>query len=221
MTQYQDKIEDILSNAERYHLAYYAAETFRGPSLYFHRRSLEARNSADFTHYLEYIYATLNSWGMHRMGKTGSKMQSFEIFQKSVEKIRGEIKTAESISYHSINNEDWKLLGKIFMNINVMASKTTIVGNSKVMAHLLPNIIPPIDREYTLKFLKGNTNIKNDIFYEWRLMQEIISDFFIPVAVDQNFNSLAQSWISNQSQYPWDTSVLKVIDNLVIGMRKV
>jgi hypothetical protein len=107
------------------------------------------------------------------------------------------------------------------MNINIMASGTTIVGNSKVMAHLFPDIVPPIDREYTLKFLTGNTNIKNDLFHEWRLMQEIISDFFIPVAVNQDFNSLAQGWISNQSQYPWDTSVLKVIDNLVIGMRKI
>jgi len=221
VNQFQDKIDDILLNAERYHSAYYAAETFRGPSLYFHKRSLEARNSTNFSLYLEYIYATLASWGMHRMGKGGSKMQSFDVFQKSVERIRDDIKEAENINFHSVNNEDWKLLSKIFMNINVMASGTTIVGNSKVMAHLLPDIIPPIDREYTLKFLKGNTNIKNDIFYEWRLMKEIISDFFIPVAVDQNFNSLSQGWISNQSQYPWDTSALKVIDNLVIGVRKI
>ena len=155
------------------------------------------------------------------MGKTGSKIQSFEVFQKGIDGIRGEIKAAESINYYSVNDEDWRLLGKIFMHKNVMASETSIVGNSKVMAHLLPDIVPPIDREYTLKLLKGNTNIKNDIFYEWRLMHEIISDFFIPIAVDQNFSSLAQGWISNQSQYPWDTSVLKVIDNIVIGMRKV
>jgi hypothetical protein len=28
---------------------------------------------------------------------------------------------------------------------------------------------------------------------------------------------LASTWISQQSLYPWDTSILKTIDNLLIG----
>ena len=53
MSQYQTQISSILENAERYHSAYYAAETFRGPSLYFHLRSLDTRQSSDFIRHLE------------------------------------------------------------------------------------------------------------------------------------------------------------------------
>ncbi|NWF76406.1 MAG: hypothetical protein HXY53_07560 [Nitrospirae bacterium] len=220
MNNYQYKVLDILHNAEKYHDAYYKAETFRGPSLYFHRRTLEMANSDNFELYLEFIYATLASWGMHRMGKGGSKMQSFDVFKRSVLGIKDKIEEAKKINYQNVTNSDWGLLEKIFRGIKVMASGTSIVGNSKVMAHMIPNIVPPIDREYTLKYLKGNTNIRNGLDYEWKLMKEIISEFFIPVAKDTEFVKKANTWIANQPEYPWDTSIFKVIDNLVIGASK-
>ena len=177
-------------------------------------------NSDNFELYLEYIYATLASWGMHRMGKGGSKMQSFDVFKESILKIKDKIGEAKKINYQNVTESDWEVLEKIFCGIKVMASGTSIVGNSKVMAHMVPNIVPPIDREYTLKYLKGNTNIRNGIDYEWKLMKEIISEFFIPIARNTEFVKKANDWIADQSKYPWDTSVFKVIDNLVIGARK-
>lgn len=220
MNNYRHKVSNIITHAEKYHKTYYDAETFRGPSLYFHRRSLEMINSDNFELYLEYIYATLASWGMHRMGKGGSKMQSFDVFKESILKIKDKIGEAKKINYQNVTESDWEVLEKIFCGIKVMASGTSIVGNSKVMAHMVPNIVPPIDREYTLKYLKGNTNIRNGIDYEWKLMKEIISEFFIPIARNTEFVKKANDWIADQSKYPWDTSVFKVIDNLVIGARK-
>ena len=81
-----------------------------------------------------------------------------------------------------------------------------------------PNIVPPIDREYTLRYLYGTTTIANDVDKEWRMMGEIMSGFFIPVASDAAFAARADKWIALQR--PWDTSVMKVIDNLLIGSRK-
>jgi hypothetical protein len=81
--EYHGNIKQILSNAENYHDAYYKAEIFRGHSLYFHERALATRNNpASLTH-LEYVYATLASWGMHRMGRGGSKMRSLDFFLKA------------------------------------------------------------------------------------------------------------------------------------------
>jgi hypothetical protein len=51
-------------------------------------------------------------------------------------------------------------------------------------------------------------------------MKEIISQFFIPVACDTTFYPKAEEWMKRNEDYPWDTSVLKVVDNLVIGSRK-
>jgi hypothetical protein len=115
---------------------------------------------------------------------------------------------------------NWLILEHIFRSIRVMASATILVGNSKVMAHLCPNIAPPIDREYTLFYLKGNKNIRNDPTYEWTLMREIIEELFIPVAKNPQILTLAENWMSDQEKWPWDTSIFKTIDNLVIGSKK-
>lgn len=220
MTLYDDKIRDLLENADRYHNAYYEAEVFRGPSLYFHIRSLETRNSPNALSHLEYIYATLASWGMHRMGKRGSNMQSFAVFYTSIESINDKISTAQQFDLQRMTVEQWTLLEEIFKGIKIMASRTSLVGNSKVMHHMMPDIVPPIDRKYTLQYLRGTTSIKNDLSSEWQTMREIIKDFFAPIAHDREFAVKARNWISRQDDYPWDTSVIKVIDNLVIGSRK-
>jgi hypothetical protein len=220
MMPYQDKVRDILANAERYHQAHYKAETFRGPSLYFHHRALETRQSPAALTHLEYVYATLASWGMHRMGKGGSKMESFDTFRRSIESLQAKISEAQRFDFREMNGQKWALLKEIFQGTNIMASGTSIVGNSKVMHHMMPNIVPPIDREYTLRYLRGNTNIRNDLDHEWQIMKEIISDFFIPVACDRAFSDMASKWMATQDEYPWDTTVLRVVDNLVIGSKK-
>ena len=217
--QYEEHVRDILTNAEKYHQAYYEAETFRGPSLYFHHRALETRDKPNVAH-LEYVYATLSAWGMHRMGKGGSKMQPFDTFCQSIEPLLDSITRAQSFHFKEMTDKNWSVLKKIFQGINVMASGTMLVGNSKVMHHILPNIVPPIDREYTLWYLRGNTNIKNEMDSEWRLMKGIILDFFIPVASNEGFLYKATKWIEKKAEFPWDTSILKVIDNLVIGSKK-
>ena len=62
--------------------------------------------------------------------------------------------------------------------------------------------------------------IRNNLEGEWLIMKEIISQFFNPVASDTTFYSKAEQWMKRKEDYPWDTSVLKVADNLVIGSKK-
>lgn len=221
MPDYAQRLSDITANADAYHQAYYDVKTFGGPSLYFHRKSLEAGDPADFTRRLEYVYATLTAWGMHRMGRGGSKMLPFDAFQMSMMPLKDRIREAATIQPPEMTEGDWANIEAIFKGIRVMASGTSIVGNSKVLAHLIPNIVPPIDREYTLRFLRGNTNITNGLDQEWLLMKEVITMFFIPVSSDTSFQAKAKGWLLDQTHYPWDTSVLKIIDNLIIGVRKL
>lgn len=47
---------------------------------------------------------------------------------------------------------------------------------------------------------------------------KVIERLFIPVAADREFRTKADSWMSQQETFPWDTSVFKVIDNLIIGV---
>jgi len=213
-----DRVRHLLENADRFHSAYHLADTFGGPSLYFHERALESRHAPASLPHLEYVYATLASWGMHRMGSGGSKMCAFREFHASVNGLEGKILSAQGLMPATINEAGWSVLKEIFMGIKIMSSRTLLVGNSKAMHHMMPNIIPPIDREYTLRYLCGNTMIANNPEKEWQTMRTLIAGFFIPVATDAAFTAKAATWLA--AKRPWDTSVMKLVDNLLIGSRK-
>lgn len=211
------KVREILQHADAYHQRYYASETFGGPSIHFHRRALGMWGKVTGVERLELIYAVLSSWGMHRMGPSGSKMQAFATFEGSVASVKECIEALRPVLPGKLSPSDWAMLEMVFKDIKVMVSGTTIVGNSKVMAHLLPNLVAPVDRQYTLKFLFGRKEIQNGLEREWKLMRKIHEQFYYPVAIDTGFQRKAQAWIIKDSRFPWDTSILKVIDNLVIG----
>lgn len=211
---FNSKINLLLKNVDANHKKYYSINTFFGPSLFFHKKALIKSGNQ-----LEYIYAVLTSWGMHRMGKGGAKMTDFKTFSKSIVSIQKELKQLKNKKLENLEEKDFNILEKIFKKIKVMQSKTKIVGNSKVMAHLLPNIVPPIDREYTFFFLKGSKYINNDIDKEWIIFKKFLQEFFMKVANNEDFQKKSANWIKNKD-YPWDTSVPKIIDNLIIGIVK-
>jgi hypothetical protein len=221
---YSLKAERIIEHAETLHETFYKRFNekiaFRGPSLYFHRKALLSARSHDLDKQLEYIYATLTSWGMHRMGKGGSKMVDFRVFRRSVIRLSQEISEVKRLRLENLHvGDDLRILEKIFHGIRVMETKTMLVGNSKVMAHLFPNLVPPIDRQYTLKYLRGHGRITNNPTKEWALMRDVIMKFFLPIAKSKMFQRRAMVWLSRQREYPWDTYIPKTIDNLVIGTR--
>ncbi|MCT4507759.1 MAG: hypothetical protein N4A48_03225 [Tepidibacter sp.] len=215
-----NKRDDILKNAKSYHKTFYNQKTFTGPSLYFHKRALEVLNTNDLENSIEYVYAVLTSWGMHRMGPTGAKMIEFDVFKESILNIKERIQFLKQYSFKTINETVLEQIEYIFKNICVMKSNISLVGNTKVMAHFLPNLIPPVDRQYTLNYLYNKNYIPNNIDKEWNMLKDILLNFFYPIANDTDFLELSQSWINQPDLYPWDTSTLKTIDNIIIGSKK-
>lgn len=74
---YSRQVADILKNSDLYHEYFHAQYRekgkFRGSVFHFHQRAIETGNSEDFDRHLEYTYATLTAWGMHRLGDKGGK----------------------------------------------------------------------------------------------------------------------------------------------------
>ena len=217
---FDDQRNRLLAALDEAHHAYYQAEVFSGPSLYFHLKSLEATRAQDFERFVEYVYAVLPSWGMHRMGG-GPKMREFGEFRSSLQVVWPIALQLQEKTPGSLGESGWTSLRAVFCGIRCMASGTSLVGNSKVMAHLLPNLIPPVDREYTLKFLFGHGQITNGIDAEWTKLVQILNGFFYPVAQSPLFQPKADEWLTQNNRFKWDTSALKIIDNLVIGVSKM
>lgn len=217
---FDDQQNRLLTALDAAHEAYYRAELFGGPSLHFHLKTLEAARAQDFERFVEYVYAVLPSWGMHRMGG-GPKMHEFSEFHSSMQAVWPIALSLWEKTPSTLTESDWDSLGTVFREIHCMASRTSLVGNSKVMAHLLPKLIPPVDREYTLNFLFRSGQITNGIQVEWKKLRKILEGFFYPVARSPLFQSKAEEWLTNSEQFKWDTSLLKIVDNLVIGLSKI
>ncbi len=223
ITKLKRKSTRIINFRCIYHKKFYK-NNYSGPSLYFHLKSIREK---DFDRKIEYIYATLVSWGMHRMGKGGAKMVDFRKFRKSI-KNRKIINRLEILRNCRIEKQfdNWKELEYVFRNIKIMYSKKPkdeeciLVGNSKVLAHLLPNLVPPIDREYTLQYQKGKKrSVPPKIDNQWKLFKDLMENLFIPVAKDKKILSTAIEWKKNK-EYMSDTSIPKIIDNLIMGSLK-
>ena len=188
-------------------------EAFGGPSIYFHQRALtEGRKKLLSDKHLEMIYATLAAWGMHRMGKTHTKMVSFEIFKKSVYSVKADLEKLRHVSledHEAVSDQLLSELTDICFRLQVSVSKSRVVGNSKALAHILPALAPPIDRQYTIRFFCDKLQNFQDIEEERRLYAHILRkchEFCLIIRKDPT--------ILIDSQF--NSSLPKIFDNLVM-----
>lgn len=191
-------------------------ETFTGPSLYFHVASLEAARAGDISRFIDRIYALLPSWGMQRMGRKGPKMVEFDAFKDAVLAIEADLRLLQDKTPSSMRESDWERLEKVFRGTSCMRTNVQLIGNSKVLAHWLPNLVPPIDREYTLAFMPYRGDISG-VDNGWRIMKTLLQDFFYPILADEGFRTFAENVLAQRHGGSWHTSPMKLVDNLLIG----
>ena len=145
-------------------------------------------------------------------------MREFEDFRSSLCDVWPTAISLQEKTPASIGDGDWTKLKAIFCGVRCMATRVSLVGNSKVMAHLLSNLIPPVDGEYTLAFLFGHNRITKGIEPEWKTLAQILDGFFYPIVRSPLFQAKAAKWLADGNRSKWDTSELKIVDNLIIGL---
>ncbi len=137
---------------------------FTGPSSYFYLKVIDMIRNNNYeklfldTTFVEYLYATLASWGMHRMDKH-TRMTDFEEFRSSIIKNKDIFLdlSSKKIREVEIGEIEQKLLD-VFRSLKVMSRKESprLVAHSKIMHFLLPDLIPPIDKGHIIFFLYGS-----------------------------------------------------------------
>lgn len=194
------------------------AKLFGEPAVYFHQKALEwqQKNFLGDRH-LEYIYATLTAWGMQRPGTRGATMPAFNDFKNSIlaEKVKTRllewkdlrIETIDCVTFNDILSD----LADVCFSIEATTcANTKIVSGSKTLAHILPNLVCPIDRKYTQPFFcahLGSMAQEREFFEEvmktmWHFYQDlqVLKTIHAPLPNTPFFES-----------YP------KIFDNLVIA----
>ncbi len=202
---------------------FYSFNIFSGPSVYFHKRTIGMiRNNNDYKGllnkeiFIELIYATLVSWGMHKMGPTGPKLKKYELFRDSIidnakDLIELNKYKIESISINERENIKSKLIS-ILERLDIMEGASYIVGGSKTLHHLLPDLVPPIDREYIFKFFYGHN------IYNPAKEGEVFGEIFERYWSISNKLDLSKEDFLNRGGFT--TSIPKLIDNAMVGFVK-
>lgn len=217
-------------------------QDFGGPSVYFHQQALQAQQT-DFLgdRHIEMIYATLASWGMHRMGDpedTKAKMVDFKIFRTSILKHRNMLRNLRQYRIDSQEQDEYGTLlselRNLYCDLEVSISDSTLVANAKTLAHILPDLLPPIDRQYTVRFFTQDateffTKNKNSGKWNYRLVQ-------IPSGTEAQFKMYVDLCCKIKSLFDecrtlnpnllvadgtgFNTSYPKVVDNLLMSYVK-
>jgi hypothetical protein len=216
--EWESARETLLGHLAKGHRRFHDSRIFRGPSLHFHTRALAAAKASDFEHFAEMAYALLVSWGMHRMGPGGAKMLPFDEFHRSLTSVRPVIEPLLARPASGpLPEGEWAQLRRAFLDIRAMESTACLVANSKVLAHWLPEIVAPIDRRYTLRFLARKHPPTQSREGQADLFCRIQREFFHRVVDDGRFRAF-ESDLKESAARSWNSSSLKLADNVMIGL---
>jgi hypothetical protein len=213
-----ERVTQLSHNFAEYLEFFSGSNNFVGPSIYFHNKTLAIRKkyatakaTISSDEFFDYLYATLTSWGMHRMGTGNTKLrdiqelkQRFRLQADSIQRFDGLIITEMSKGdVPRIAKELWDVLSQLTVSV----AEAQIVANSKALHHLLPSLVPPIDRTYTYNFLYNRNMLT---LSESEAFQEIYS-CFCDIAISN------KELIKTRIGTDWNTSETKTIDNAIVG----
>lgn len=156
-TEYSKLVADILAGSVN---AKVNVASFGGPSAYFHQRAIaECQTCFLSNEHIEMVYATLVAWGMHRAGNGGAKMPMYSDFHDSIMRVSQILQKYQNTKIESVSANN---IGQVIADLsdicfgpNAVKGSTTnskLVSASKILAHILPNLVPPMDRQYTIRF---------------------------------------------------------------------
>lgn len=175
-----DRIKELTTGFAGYVAAFEARQAFPGPSLYFHLRAVERRREhqtvsslLDDRLFLEYVYAVLPAWGMHRLGPQAAKVGDFTEITTALRQTAPVLQQLWPLRITTLSEQDSRQVAadawEVISRIKVSTSRTQIVAGSKFLHHVLPDLVPPIDRRYTFTFFTRQQQVPNDraAFLDW------------------------------------------------------
>ena len=158
------------------------------------------------------VYKTLEEWNMNQRGAILFPLEKFKL---SIMENKGRI---AQLSQYRLELLQWKdlipsvfpELKYLFANLNVMASASKIVGVSKTLHFLLPDLVMPIDGKYTLAFFYDGRRYSHKMDKEFGYFKEIFEES-LKLARDLKLS------VTDVDGIGWNTSVPKMIDNAIIA----
>jgi hypothetical protein len=179
-----------------------------------HQENKNVKELMNDDKFIKLLYETLDAWNMNSRGST---MVSFEEFKNSVESCQEEIAEMSRYSIENLNENDIEFIFSkvdiLFNKLNITTQHSKIVGVSKTLHFLLPELFMPVDRTYTMNFFYNGYNYKKYMKSEIATFKEIFKDFY-RIIKDINISKV------DIDNVRWNTSLPKLVDNALIEIVK-
>ncbi len=214
----EERVADLIKHFDGWCDVFDGANLFTGPSAYFHSKTLallrqhKSAGDAVLDHaFLESLYATLTAWGMHRMGPGGAKLVEFPMLVDSFRRLEQPIRTLSVLALVDLRMEEVASVSEqiwsVIAGLSIGCGLTKIVAGSKALHHVLPELVPPMDREYTIRFF----------FHHKTLNQGDAAAFREIYPRLHRVASECRGKIQARIGRGMNTSTTKVIDNAIVG----
>lgn len=192
-------------------------EPFTGPAKYFPEEALKSCKE-DFLgdRHIEMIYATLTAWGMHRLSEKGAKLPEFDCFKCHILSCKEVLDKLKNVKIEELKEQKDSLFCElkelVFNKIHASETKSQIVASTKTLAHILPDLVPPMDRTYTANFFGFNIDTQQDreIFFD------TVMETLWQVYQDKDVFKKAKAY---QNKHPC-VSLPKLFDNAIIQIQR-
>jgi hypothetical protein len=157
-------------------------------------------------------------------------MKKFSVFKQSLisqidrlSKFRG-LKMSESNEEQYCSYLD--NLKATYESLHVSESNSMLVANSKTLAHILPHLIPPIDRQYTIRFFTQDNKefFNNAGKYKQLRFPKVSEDQFANFKdycfrIKRMFDRCDRHIFKLESD-TFNTSYPKIMDNVIMAFVK-
>jgi hypothetical protein len=184
------------------------------PGSYLYHQVVKYKGDKYSNDFIELVYVTLTAWNMN---SRGARLADFDIFKKSIITNQGCIESLNKYRLNLLEESEIKIvincLKYLYSKLALVdIKKPKFVTFTKTLHFFLTDLIPPMDRSYTLTFFNGHTNLPNNIDKQIKLFEYIFREYW---RLAKNIDLYKQ--LDNR----WNLNIPKVCDNAVIGYCKI
>lgn len=154
------RVGKLVSRFRDYVQVYDDRVPFTGEQLAAHRRSVELRRQAggvraavENEEFVASLRRTLFAWGV---GRRASRLVPMEDFGAALRAAAPDLEALESLTIDG-GNLPQDLADRLWLiidSLGVVTNKAKLVAGTKTLHHLLPSLVPPMDRAWTGTFFQ-------------------------------------------------------------------
>ena len=205
------QVGELCENFDTYLAEFNDATPFTDVQVSYHIVTLDmkdrrggAANSIDSDAYLHALYSTLEAWGMN---SRRARLQEYDRFAESVRAYKPGIVALERVGVAEIDEDVTRRLWRIIQGMQLSQTQSQTVTGAKALHHLLPRLLPPIDREYTQPFFHY---YNSEFQYNPERCFPVMLSYFAQIARRVDLGRYV-------GMARWATSESKLIDNAIVG----